>query len=75
MSDVEGDDTPVAAAPVVPSGPMDINTAIAEVLKQALIADGLARGLRESAKVQFCTWVNLEGGGGCYWKQGNPRSF
>ena len=51
MSDVEGDDVPVAAAPVVASGPMDINTAIAEVLKQALIADGLARGLREAAKV------------------------
>merc|ERR1712126_158286 len=42
-----GDD--VVAAPVA-SGPMDINKAIAEVLKQALIADGLARGLREAAK-------------------------
>nr|ALS05131.1 40S ribosomal protein S12 [Labidocera rotunda] len=48
MSDVEGDDVP--AAPVATGGPMDINTAIAEVLKQALIADGLARGLREAAK-------------------------
>merc|ERR1712016_537380 len=48
MSDVEGDDVP-SAAPVA-SGPMDINTAIQEVLKQALIADGLARGLREAAK-------------------------
>merc|ERR1712211_114408 len=47
MGDVEGDD--VAAAPVA-SGPMDINKAIAEVLKQALIANGLARGLREAAK-------------------------
>merc|ERR1712241_104097 len=47
MSDVEGDDAP-AAAPA--SGPMDINTAIQEVLKQALIADGLARGVREAAK-------------------------
>ena len=54
MSDVEGDEpmaveetpTPVAA----PSGPMDINTAIQEVLKAALIHDGLARGLHESAK-------------------------
>merc|ERR1719270_1893687 len=48
MSDVEGDDVP-SAAPVA-SGPMDINTAIQEVLKQALIGDGLARGLREAAK-------------------------
>ena len=29
---------------------MDINTAIQEVLKQALIADGLARGVREASK-------------------------
>merc|ERR1719431_1949445 len=48
MSDVEGD-VP-SAAPVAASGPMDINTAIQEVLKQALIADGLAGGLREAAK-------------------------
>merc|ERR1712080_413354 len=48
MSDVEGDDGP-SAAPLA-SGPMDINTAIQEVLKQALIGDGLARGLREAAK-------------------------
>ena len=47
MSDNEGDDVP-SAAPA--SGPMDINTAIQEVLKQALIADGLARGVREAAK-------------------------
>ena len=40
MSDVEGDDVPSAA---LASAPMDINTAIQEVLKQALIADGLAR--------------------------------
>merc|ERR1712080_382036 len=39
-----GSATPVA------TGPMDINTAIQEVLKQALIGDGLARGLHESAK-------------------------
>merc|ERR1712158_295195 len=43
----EGDDVP-SAAPA--SGPMDINTAIQEVLKQALITDGLARGVREAAK-------------------------
>merc|ERR1711860_470023 len=50
MSDVEGDDVGVAATAVSSSGPMDINTAIQEVLKQALVADGLSRGLRESAK-------------------------
>ena len=54
MSDVEGDepmavDAPAAAAPTY-TGPMDINTAIQEVLKAALIHDGLARGLHESAK-------------------------
>ena len=54
MSDVEGDepmavDAPAAAAPTS-TGPMDINTAIQEVLKAALIHDGLARGLHESAK-------------------------
>merc|ERR1712072_137326 len=46
MSDVDGD----VSAPAVAGGPMDLNTAIQEVLKQALIADGLARGLREAAK-------------------------
>ena len=53
MSDAEGDDTPVAAPVVaapVASGPMDLNTAIQEVLKTALIHDGLARGLHECAK-------------------------
>ena len=45
MSDVEGD-VPSAA----PSGPMDINTALQEVLKQAMIADGLARGLRQASQ-------------------------
>merc|ERR1712113_795917 len=29
---------------------MDINTAIQEVLKQALIADGLARGVRQASQ-------------------------
>ena len=48
MSDVEGD-VP-SAAPVEVTGPMGINEAIQEVLKQSLIADGLARGLREAAK-------------------------
>ena len=31
-------------------GAMDINTALQEVLKNALIHDGLARGLHEAAK-------------------------
>merc|ERR1711879_714904 len=47
MSDVEGD-VPSAAADL--SAPMDIHGAIQEVLKQALIADGLARGVRETQK-------------------------
>ena len=47
MSDVEGDDVP-SAAPA--SGPMDINTAIQEVLKQALIADGLARLSKKNSR-------------------------
>jgi len=51
MSDTEGDDAPVAApVAAVASGPMDLNTAIQEVLKTALIHDGLARGLHECAK-------------------------
>lgn len=43
----EGDD--VAPTPVV-GGSMDINTALQEVLKNALIQDGLSRGLHECAK-------------------------
>ena len=31
-------------------GPMDLNTSVQEVLKQALMADGLARGLHEAVK-------------------------
>merc|ERR1711894_636935 len=48
-SDVEGDDAP-APTPVVSGGPMDINDALQEILKLAMIHDGLARGLRESVK-------------------------
>jgi len=40
----------VPAVVEVASGPMDLNTAIQEVLKTALIYDGLARGLHECAK-------------------------
>lgn len=42
------DDVPSAAPGV--GGPMDINTALQEVLKTALIHDGLAHGLHEAAK-------------------------
>merc|ERR1712227_1016163 len=47
-SDVEGDDAPSAAVAV--SGAMDVNQAIQEVLKDSMIHDGLARGLRETTK-------------------------
>ncbi|KXJ18150.1 40S ribosomal protein S12 [Exaiptasia diaphana] len=46
MSDTEGGDVPSPA----PGGPMDINTALQEVLKTALIHNGLVRGLHEAAK-------------------------
>ena len=44
---MEGGD--VLSAPVA-GGPLDINTATQEVLKNAMIHDGLARGLHEAAK-------------------------
>ena len=47
VSDVEGD-VPSATADL--SVPMDINSALQEVLKQSLIADGLARGIKESQR-------------------------
>uniref|UniRef100_A0A2P2HWW9 40S ribosomal protein S12 n=1 Tax=Hirondellea gigas TaxID=1518452 RepID=A0A2P2HWW9_9CRUS len=52
MSDVEGEvSTPAPAPAAAPAGgPMDLNTAIQEVLKQAYIADGLARGIRQAAQ-------------------------
>ena len=50
MSDVEGDDAPMVAAASADAGSMDINTAIQEVLKAALINDGLSRGLHETTK-------------------------
>ncbi|XP_065061898.1 small ribosomal subunit protein eS12-like [Rhopilema esculentum] len=47
MSDAgDRDDVPVAAA----TGAMDIETAVQEVLKTALIYHGLARGLHEATK-------------------------
>ena len=47
MAEVAAADEPPV---VVPLGPMDINTTNQEVLQAALINDGLARGLHESAK-------------------------
>lgn len=35
---------------ITAGGVMDVNTALQEVLKTALIHDGLARGIREAAK-------------------------
>lgn len=43
-------DGDAAAAEGAPSGDMAILTAVQEVLKRALIHDGLARGLHEAAK-------------------------
>uniref|UniRef100_A0A915HYU2 40S ribosomal protein S12 n=1 Tax=Romanomermis culicivorax TaxID=13658 RepID=A0A915HYU2_ROMCU len=45
----EGDVVPPTAT-TEPTGPMDLKTALQEVLKAALISDGLARGLHEAAK-------------------------
>ena len=54
MSDMEGDDapspTPAAPTPVVGGGPMDILDALQEILKLAMVHDGIARGLREAVK-------------------------
>ena len=61
MSDVEGDETMevvaeavTAAVGVAPidnlGGQMDFETALREVLKSALIHDGLSRGLHETTK-------------------------
>ncbi|KAL0277455.1 UNVERIFIED_CONTAM: hypothetical protein PYX00_004723 [Menopon gallinae] len=49
MSDVDVDDAAPAVA-AADGGPMNINTALQEVLKTALIHDGLAHGLHEAAK-------------------------
>ena len=61
MSDVEGDETMEVVAEAVAAtvgvaptddlgGQMDFETAVREVLKSALIHDGLSRGLHETAK-------------------------
>ncbi|XP_071527245.1 small ribosomal subunit protein eS12 [Panulirus ornatus] len=46
MSDVEGD----VSVPMAVGGSMDLNTAVQEVLKQALMENGLAHGLHEAVK-------------------------
>lgn len=54
MSDTEGEGpTVVAPAPtegIPDAGPMDVNTALREVLRLSLMHNGLARGLHEAAK-------------------------
>lgn len=42
-------DVPVSAA--LSGGPLDVNSALQEVLKTALIHDGLVHGLHQAAKV------------------------
>lgn len=52
MADEEPEVEPTeeVAAPAEPEAPMDVETALSKVLKNALIHDGLSRGLHECAK-------------------------
>merc|ERR1711861_69493 len=49
--DVEETPVEVAAEPVIETEPLDTVSALKQVLKKALCHDGLARGIRECAKV------------------------
>ena len=49
MANGEAEATPAPAA-AAPDEPMDVNTAVQNVLKKALAYDGLARGLHETAR-------------------------
>lgn len=51
-------DTEVEVAAPVTGGPMDVNTALQEVLKKSLIADGLVHGIHEAAKA-LDKWVDV----------------
>lgn len=47
----ENGDVPVPVAPApVSHGEMDVNTALQEVLKKSLIADGLVHGIHQACK-------------------------
>ncbi|CRK98475.1 CLUMA_CG011832, isoform A [Clunio marinus] len=47
MSDTEVE----VSAPVALDGPMDLNTALQEVLKKSLVSDGLVHGIHQACKV------------------------
>ena len=50
MANGEAEEAKPAPAAAAPDEPMDVNTAVQNVLKKALAYDGLARGLHETAR-------------------------